>query len=129
MSVLNRVSLAEELVGAFSLSAAIVRKWSSDPVPLAVPFPALRDDKTNDSFYRYRMRQRCLLMISARIPTMRVAWYDENAEAIVELHKSLAPERVNAWLADVLPNHPALVLDVGAGSGAARLGWFLVGTR
>jgi SAM-dependent methyltransferase len=46
-----------------------------------------------------------------------VAWYDENAEAIIERHESLAPEKVNAWLADVLPNQPALVLDVGAGSG------------
>jgi SAM-dependent methyltransferase len=46
-----------------------------------------------------------------------VAWYDENAEAIIERHESLAPERVNAWLADALPNQPVLVLDVGAGSG------------
>ena len=46
-----------------------------------------------------------------------VAWYDEYAEAIVARHESLAPEKVNAWLADILPNQPALVLDVGAGSG------------
>ena len=46
-----------------------------------------------------------------------VAWYDENAEAIVERHESIAPEKVNDWLEDILPNQPSLVLDVGAGSG------------
>ena len=46
-----------------------------------------------------------------------VAWYDENAEAIVERHESIAPEKVNDWLEDVLPNQPSLVLDVGAGLG------------
>jgi hypothetical protein len=46
-----------------------------------------------------------------------VAWYEENADAMVERHESLAPEKVNAWLPDVMPNQPALLLDVGAGSG------------
>src|ERR1700722_6083065 len=46
-----------------------------------------------------------------------VAWYDQNVESVVERHEPLAPEEVNAWLADILPNQPALVLDVGAGSG------------
>ena len=46
-----------------------------------------------------------------------VGWYDDHAESIVERHESLAPERVNAWLEPLLPSQPALVLDVGAGSG------------
>jgi SAM-dependent methyltransferase len=46
-----------------------------------------------------------------------IEWYDSNAEAVVERHESLAPERINAWLRPFLPNQPALVLDVGAGSG------------
>ena len=46
-----------------------------------------------------------------------IAWYDDNVESVVERHESLAPEKVNAWLAGVLPDQPALVLDVGAGSG------------
>jgi protein-L-isoaspartate O-methyltransferase len=46
-----------------------------------------------------------------------VGWYEDHAEAVVERHESLAPEKVNAWLEGVLPTQPALVLDVGAGSG------------
>src|SRR5258708_28253088 len=44
-------------------------------------------------------------------------WYQEHAEAVVERHESLAPEKVNAWLDGYLPTQPSLVLDVGAGSG------------
>jgi SAM-dependent methyltransferase len=46
-----------------------------------------------------------------------VGWYDDHAESIAERHESLAPEKVNAWLKALLPSQPALVLDVGAGSG------------
>ena len=45
-----------------------------------------------------------------------VAWYDENAEAIVERHESIAPEKVNDWLEDVLPNQPSLVLSNSRGT-------------
>jgi SAM-dependent methyltransferase len=46
-----------------------------------------------------------------------VGWYDDHAGPVVERYESLAPERVNAWLEALLPSQPALVLDVGAGSG------------
>jgi SAM-dependent methyltransferase len=46
-----------------------------------------------------------------------IEWYDANAEAVVKRHESLAPEQVNDWFKAFLPNQPALVLDVGAGSG------------
>ena len=46
-----------------------------------------------------------------------VGWYDGHAELIVERYESLASEKVNAWLVPFLPSQPALVLDVGAGSG------------
>jgi SAM-dependent methyltransferase len=46
-----------------------------------------------------------------------VGWYDDHAKSIVERYESLAPEKVNAWLEALLPSQPALVLDVGAGSG------------
>ncbi len=46
-----------------------------------------------------------------------IAWYDDHAEAVVKRHESMAPEKVNAWLDNVLPSQPGLVLDVGAGSG------------
>jgi SAM-dependent methyltransferase len=49
--------------------------------------------------------------------TDAVLWYQEHAEAVVERHESLAPEKVNAWFERNLPTQPALVLDVGAGSG------------
>jgi len=46
-----------------------------------------------------------------------VLWYQEHADAVVERHESLAPEKVNAWLERFLRIQPSLVLDVGAGSG------------
>jgi Methyltransferase domain len=45
-----------------------------------------------------------------------VAWYDDNVTSVVERHESLASERVNAWLAGVLPDQPALVVDCRLGT-------------
>ena len=82
----------------------------------------LRNDKTADSWYRTRVR----MSVDDLSPDASdaVAWYDEHAETVVERHESMAPEKVNAWLVNLLPSQPALVLDVGAGSGrdAAWLG-------
>jgi hypothetical protein len=42
-----------------------------------------------------------------------VGWYDDHAEAVVARYESVAPDRVNAWLTNILPSQSALVLDVG----------------
>lgn len=54
-------------------------------------------------------------------------WYSSNAAAVAAAYEALDPARVHAWLDGVLPAAPALVLDVGAGTGRdaawlARLG-------
>lgn len=46
-----------------------------------------------------------------------VAWYDTNAVRVAEAYEAMAPERLHGWLEGLLPSAPALVLDVGAGSG------------
>lgn len=46
-----------------------------------------------------------------------VDWYDQNAPRVTERYESVQPETVHAWLLDLLPDRPALILDVGAGSG------------
>ncbi len=56
-----------------------------------------------------------------------VAWYDAHAPAQAAAYERADPGRLHGWFADLLPSAPALVLDVGAGSGRdaawlARLG-------
>lgn len=46
-----------------------------------------------------------------------VDWYEANAGDLAPRHLSVAGEDVNAWLCDLLPASPGLVLDVGAGVG------------
>ena len=46
-----------------------------------------------------------------------VNWYDANAEAVAARYEALASEDVHRWLLDLLPQRPAVILDVGAGSG------------
>ena len=46
-----------------------------------------------------------------------IAWYDARAEALVDRYEAVSPERLHGWLADLLPSRPAVILDVGAGSG------------
>ncbi len=46
-----------------------------------------------------------------------VAWYDKHAAAVAAQYESLEPEDLYRWLTDLLPEPPAVVLDVGAGSG------------
>lgn len=58
-----------------------------------------------------------------------VAWYDENAEAIVERHESLAPEKVNAWLATFYQTSRLSCWTSEPARDAMRLGWLPVATR
>jgi SAM-dependent methyltransferase len=56
-----------------------------------------------------------------------VAWYDGHASVQAAVYETIDPARLHSWLTDLLPAAPALVLDVGAGSGRdaawlARLG-------
>jgi len=46
-----------------------------------------------------------------------IRWYDANAEDVSRRYESVAAEIVHGWLVDLLPSEPALVLDVGAGTG------------
>ncbi len=45
------------------------------------------------------------------------AWYDAQAAAQAAAYDAVDPRRLHAWLAGLIPTGPALVLDVGAGSG------------
>src|SRR4051794_1237140 len=60
-------------------------------------------------------------------PTEPSTWYDANATALARSYEAIEPEQLHSWLVDLLPPAPALVLDVGAGTGRdaawlARLG-------
>lgn len=46
-----------------------------------------------------------------------VSWYDSNASRLAGVYEAVPPIISRDWLADVLPHPPALVIDVGAGSG------------
>ena len=48
---------------------------------------------------------------------LAVAWYDRHAAELAPAYEALDPARMHAWLLDLLPPEPALVLDVGAGTG------------
>jgi protein-L-isoaspartate O-methyltransferase len=56
-----------------------------------------------------------------------VAWYNCNAGTAAATYEALDPASVHAWIDGLLPSAPALILDVGAGTGRdaawlARLG-------
>ena len=46
-----------------------------------------------------------------------MGWYDDHADELARRYEAIEAERLHAWLLDALPQAPALVLDVGAGSG------------
>ena len=46
-----------------------------------------------------------------------VAWYDANAESVLNRYEGLSSIAVHGWLLDLLPKVSAAILDVGAGSG------------
>ena len=46
-----------------------------------------------------------------------VAWYDANAESVARRYESVDPDSIYSWLTEMLPEPPAIVLDVGSGTG------------
>jgi protein-L-isoaspartate O-methyltransferase len=55
-------------------------------------------------------------------------WYGAYADAVVPQYEAADPATLHAWFQDLLPIHPAAVLNIGAGSGrdAAWLaGWVM----
>jgi len=46
-----------------------------------------------------------------------VQYYDAHAEEIALRYEFVASEKILSWLTDLLPSPPAIVLDVGAGTG------------
>ena len=50
-------------------------------------------------------------------PTPAVSWYDAHSLEQTAQYESLRPEIVQSWLLEHLPKLPALVIDIGAGSG------------
>jgi hypothetical protein len=46
-----------------------------------------------------------------------VFWYDKNAAGLAVAYEAIDSASLHAWLDGLLPAAPALVLDVGAGTG------------
>ncbi len=46
-----------------------------------------------------------------------VSWYDANAPRLAVAYEAMLPVTTASWLTDLLPSAPAVVLDVGAGTG------------
>jgi SAM-dependent methyltransferase len=46
-----------------------------------------------------------------------IRWYDQNISVVAPRYESVDAETVHGWLIDLLPDAPALALDVGAGTG------------
>jgi SAM-dependent methyltransferase len=46
-----------------------------------------------------------------------ISWYDANASERADHYESVRGEEIHAWMTDLLPVAPAVVVDVGAGNG------------
>jgi protein-L-isoaspartate O-methyltransferase len=46
-----------------------------------------------------------------------ISWYDHHAKELAIQYEAMPPDSVHGWVADLLPEGKALVLDVGAGTG------------
>ena len=46
-----------------------------------------------------------------------IGWYEARAGALADNYEAIQPEQIHGWLEGLHPSAPALVLDVGAGSG------------
>ncbi len=52
-----------------------------------------------------------------------IAWYERHAAQVISSYEALSPGRLHSWLGGLLPTVPALMLDVGAGTGRDAA-WF-----
>lgn len=52
-----------------------------------------------------------------------MTWYDDNAAEVATRYEALEPQSLHAWMSDLLPGEPSLVVDVGAGTGRDAA-WF-----
>jgi SAM-dependent methyltransferase len=50
-------------------------------------------------------------------PIDPMGWYDEHSDRLVGEYGALHPDEAHAWLNGLLPAQPALVFDIGAGTG------------
>ena len=57
------------------------------------------------------------MAIIQRMMSDAIRRYDQNVFDVSRRYESVAAETVHGWLIDLLPNAPALVPDVGAGTG------------
>ena len=46
-----------------------------------------------------------------------IAWYERNVESLSARYEAVGGEAIHVWLMDLLPESPAMILDVGAGTG------------
>lgn len=60
---------------------------------------------------------RASLCYAPQVQPSVVSWYDSNASQLVGAYEAVPPTIIQGWLADLLPSPPALVIDVGAGTG------------
>jgi len=51
------------------------------------------------------------------VPLSAISWYDANAGRLAAVYEAVPPTPTREWLADLLPAPPALVVDVGSGTG------------
>jgi SAM-dependent methyltransferase len=46
-----------------------------------------------------------------------IGWYDAHSDRLAGEYEAMRPDQVHAWLSGLLPAPPALVFDIGAGTG------------
>ena len=51
------------------------------------------------------------------MPSDAVSWYDAHARELSQSYEALRTEDLHGWLAGLLPEPPAVVIDIGAGTG------------
>src|SRR3954453_13114931 len=49
--------------------------------------------------------------------TQAIHWYDAHEQEVAIAYEAVSAESVHGWLVGYLPKLPALVLDIGAGTG------------